>query len=71
MINCLRIEKANEFICTTYCYIAIRAFLELLEEKNIKMYGGSATPPLYPKDRLINVKIYLKYNNNKLKWKKK
>ena len=37
MINCLRIEKANEFICTTYCYIAIRAFLELLEEKNIKI----------------------------------
>lgn len=29
------------------------------EEKNKKMYGGSATPPLYPKDRLRDFKIVM------------
>ena len=29
------------------------------EEKNMKMYGGSTTPPLYPKERLRDFKIVM------------
>jgi hypothetical protein len=29
------------------------------EEKNKKMYGGSITPPLYPKERLRDFKIVM------------